>query len=150
MGLGGRGKVGASGFPGTGFLSQFASNGAGFFRRSLKIVQHLRDVTAHLAEEAALIVDELQFFLRESNHPLKALGAGAVNRGGSGATVQVHELPDFLQREAQFLQLLDGPDNLDILRNVETIARRSSLGRFQQLAPLIETDGADLNAGLFG
>ncbi len=35
-----------SGFPWTGFLCQFASNGAGFFRRSLKIVQHLRDLRA--------------------------------------------------------------------------------------------------------
>ena len=64
--------------------------------------------------------------------------------------MQVHELADFLQREAQFLQLLDGPNNLNILMNVETIARGSSLGRFQQLAPLIETDGAYLDAGLFG
>jgi len=64
MAFGGRTKAGASGFPWTGFLCQFASNGAGFFRRSLKIVQHLRDVAAHLAEEAALIVDQLQFFLR--------------------------------------------------------------------------------------
>jgi hypothetical protein len=54
----------ASGFPLTGFLCQFASDGAGFFRGRLKIMQHLCDIAAHLAQKPALIVDQFQFFLR--------------------------------------------------------------------------------------
>ncbi len=81
-------------------------------------MQHLCDISAHLAEQATFIVDKLQLFLRENNHSLKTLGSGAVNRGGCGATVQLDEFPDFLQGEAQFLQLFDGPDHLDVLGNV--------------------------------
>ena len=62
--------------------------------------------------------------------------------------MQIEQLFDFFQSEAEALHLADAFDYLHVLRSVGAIAGGGPLGRFQEFAAFVEADGADFVPGL--